>query len=103
MVNPFVLFFLDKLLTVLSTRTPALATDNCPTLFSSTCNGGTKNSPIVMEGPTKKSVSDVMIESASMDIKYELKRANICTERLDTSFIYLGYSNVAFDQLVMRN
>ena len=53
-----------------------------------------------MEGPTKKSVSDGMIESASMDIKYELERAKICTKRLDTSFIYLDFSNVAFDQLV---
>ena len=59
------------------------------------CNGGTKNLPIAVEGPTKKSVSDGMIESASMDIKYELKRAKNCTKRLDTSFI-----NVAFDQLV---
>ena len=51
-------------------------------------------------GPQKK-VSDGMIESVSMDIKYELKRAKICAKRLDTSFIYmyLGFSNVAFDQL----
>ena len=48
----------------------------------------------------KKSVSDGMIESASIGIKYELKRAKICTKRLDTSFIYLGFSNLAFDQLV---
>ena len=33
------------------------------------CNGGTKNSPIAVEWPTKK-VSDGMIESASVDIKY---------------------------------
>ena len=59
------------------------------------CFEGTKNSPIAVEGPTKKSVSDGMIESESMDIKYELKRAKNCTKRLDTSFI-----NVAFDQLV---
>ena len=39
----------------------------------------------------KKSVSDEMIESASMDIKYELKRAKNCTKRLDTSLIYLGF------------
>ena len=26
-----------------------------------------------------------------MDIKYELKRAKICTKRLDASFIYLGF------------
>ena len=48
MVNPFVL---------ISRRSynPAIATDNCfPSLFSSTCNGGTKNSPIAEEGPTKK-------------------------------------------------
>ena len=71
------------------------------TLFSSTCNGGTKNSPIAVDsGPTKKSVSDRMIESASMDIEYELKRAKFCTKRLDTSFTYLGFSNLAFDQLV---
>ena len=50
-------------------------------------------------GAHEKSVSDRMIESASMDIKYELKRAKICANRLDTSFIYLGFSNVAFDQL----
>ena len=47
----------------------------------------------------KKSVSDGMIESASMDIKYELKRAKICAKRLEKSYIYLGFSNVAFDQL----
>ena len=35
-----------------------------------TCNGGTKNSPIAVEWPTKKSVSDEMIESASVDMKY---------------------------------
>ena len=93
-------FFMDKLYPVLSTRSPAIATHNCPTLFSTTYYGGTKNSLIAVEGPTKKSVSDGMIESASMDIKYELKRAIICTKRLDTSFIYLGFSNVAFDQLV---
>ena len=52
-----------------------------------------------MKGPTKKSVSDGMIESASMDIKYELNRAKICAKRLDTSFIYLGFSSAAFDQL----
>ena len=34
------------------------------------CNGGTKNSPIAVEWPTKKSVSEGMIESASVDIKY---------------------------------
>ena len=62
--------------------------------------GGRKNSLIAVEGPTKIRVSNGMIESASMDTKYELKRANICTKRLDTSLIYLGFSNVAFDQLV---
>ena len=35
-----------------------------------TCNGGTKNSPLAVECPTKKSISDGMIESASLDIKY---------------------------------
>ena len=34
------------------------------------CNGDTKNSPIAVEWPTKKRVSDGMIESASVDIKY---------------------------------
>ena len=34
------------------------------------CNGGKKNSPIAVEWPTKKGVSDGMIESASVDIKY---------------------------------
>ena len=51
-------------------------------------------------GAHEKNVSDGMIESASLYIKYELKRAKICTKRLHTSFIYLGFSNVVFDQLV---
>ena len=80
MVNPFVRFFAGQAGPVLSIHSPAIATDNCLTLFSSTCNGGTKNSPIALEGPTIKSVSDGIIESASMDIKYELKRAKICTK-----------------------
>ena len=31
-----------------------------------------------------------MIESASMDIKYERKRAKIYTKRLDTSFMAIS-------------
>ena len=53
-----------------------------------------------MEGPTKKSVSDGMIESASMDIKYELKRAKICTKKIRYELHIFRFSNVAFDQLV---
>ena len=34
-----------------------------------TRNGGPNNSPIAVEWPTKKSISDGMIESASVDIK----------------------------------
>ena len=45
-------------------------------------------------GAEEKSVSDGMIESASTDIKYELKRVKIRAKRLDTSFIYLGFSNL---------
>ena len=48
----------------------------------------------------EKRVSDEMTESESMDIKNELKRATICTKRLDTIFIHFDLLNVAFDQLV---
>ena len=54
------------------------------------CNGGTENSPIEVEGPKKICVSDGMVESAFMDITYELKRARICTKK-DRSFMYLGF------------
>ena len=49
-------------------------------------------------GNPLKRVSDGMIESASTDIKNEPKRGKICRKRLDTSFIYLGFLNAAFDQ-----
>ena len=68
-----------------------MATDNCPSLFNSTFNGGTKYSPIAVEGPTKKRVSDGMIESASMDIKYELKRAKKLYKKIRYEFHILRF------------
>ena len=67
---------------------------NCLSFLTSMCNGNTERSPIAVEEPLNKSVSVGMIESASMYIKNELKRANFCTKGLDTSFIYLGFLNV---------
>ena len=63
------------------------------------CNGGTNNSPIAVKVPTKKSVSDGMIESASMDVKYELKRKKN-VQKISYEFHIFRFSNVAFDQLV---
>ena len=53
-------------------------------------------------GALEKSASDGMIESASMDMKNELKRAKNCTKRFETIFIYFGLLNVAFGQLVVH-
>ena len=64
---------------------------NCLSFLTSMCNGNTERSPIAVEEPSNKSVSVGMIESASVYIKNELKRANFCSKGLDTSFIYLGF------------
>ena len=53
---------------------------------------GAQKITIRVEGPTKKSVSDGMIESASMDIKYELKRAKNLYKKIRYEFHIFRFS-----------